>query len=80
MNMFIYAPILYQKRYTYWQDPGLQKGLHSCILLQQGSEAEIQTDCYWWEKKKNHFIQYNVLASNHSMEPLALVTWRIRIR
>ena len=31
-------------------------------------------------KKKNHFIQYNVLASNHSMEPLALVTWRIRIR
>ena len=52
MNMFIYAPILYQKRYTYWQDPGLQKGLHSCILLQQGSEAEIQTDCYWWEKKK----------------------------
>ena len=63
MNMFIYAPILYQKRYTYWQDPGLQKGLHSCILLQQGSEAEIQTDCYWWKKKKNHFIQYNVLKT-----------------
>lgn len=78
MNIFIYAPILYQKRYTYRQDPGLQKVLHSCILLQQESEDEIQTG-YWWEKR-NHFIQYNILASNHSVEPLALVTWRIRIR
>ena len=44
MNIFIYAPIMYQKRHTYQQDPGLQQTLHSCILLQQGSEVEIQTD------------------------------------
>lgn len=69
------AFICAKKRYTWyncWQAPAPLIVLPSCILLQQVSEAEIQTDCYWG--KKNHFIQCTVLASNHSMEPLALVT------